>query len=58
MQQKLKKAKLPKTPDAVERASSSILKRCNFCHRLTGAGDGPAAEFMDPNAEGFSCGHL
>ena len=51
-----KKAKLPKTPDAVEKGKLIYFKRCSFCHGLTGAGDGPAAEFMDPRPRDFTAG--
>src|SRR3989337_2257533 len=50
------KAKLANTPEAVEKGKVIDFKRCSFCHGLTGAGDGPAADSLDPRPRDFTAG--
>ena len=51
-----KKAKIPNTPEALEKGKLIYFKRCSFCHGLTGAGDGPAARQMMPRPRDFTKG--
>lgn len=50
------KPKPTDTPEAREKGKIIYFKRCSFCHGLTGAGDGPAADFMDPRPRDFTIG--
>lgn len=50
------KQKPAKTPELVEKGKIAYFKRCSFCHGLTGAGDGPAADQMIPRPRDFTLG--
>lgn len=50
------KPKPPKSPELIEKGSVTYFKRCSFCHGLTGAGDGPAADQMIPRPRDFTMG--
>ncbi|MEK7803108.1 MAG: c-type cytochrome [Deltaproteobacteria bacterium] len=50
------KAKLAKSPEAVEKGELVYYKRCSFCHGLTGAGNGPAADQLIPRPRDFTMG--
>lgn len=50
------KPKPPKSPELIEKGNVTYFKRCSFCHGLTGAGDGPAADQMIPRPRDFTMG--
>ncbi|MBI3813511.1 MAG: c-type cytochrome [Nitrospinae bacterium] len=50
------KPKIPNTPQAVEAGKKIYFKRCSFCHGLTGGGDGPVAELLNPRPRNFQTG--
>ncbi len=50
---KSKKPKPPKTPELVAKGKEIYFERCSFCHGITGAGDGPAGEFVNPRPRNF-----
>ena len=46
----------PTTPDAIEAGKKLYERRCMPCHGEHGAGDGPAADVMDPRPRDFTKG--
>ncbi|MEW6325496.1 MAG: c-type cytochrome [Nitrospirota bacterium] len=48
--------KAPTTPEAIEAGKKIYERRCLPCHGAAGAGDGPAADTMDPRPRDFTKG--
>jgi mono/diheme cytochrome c family protein len=48
--------KLNATPDVIEAGKKIYERRCLPCHGVNGAGDGPAADVMDPRPRDFTRG--
>lgn len=48
--------KLPATPEVIEAGKKIYERRCLPCHGVNGAGDGPAADTMNPRPRDFTRG--
>lgn len=51
-----KKPKPPENRENIEKGRVVYFKRCSFCHGLSGDGNGPAADYMDPRPRDFTLG--
>lgn len=44
------------TGEFVEQGRQIYIRRCSFCHGLSGDGNGPAADYLDPRPRDFTLG--
>ncbi len=48
--------KVPENEQTIAEGKQIYIDRCLYCHGIEGAGDGPAADFLDPRPRDFTVG--